>query len=1254
LKCGQLWDDVRAQDNELICTRRCGGQLVPVAPLALPDLEGCDFSRLPYPVALTAQRLAAALRASGDVLKTLFLLKDCFEATIKYLGAVLLADYRLGSACTPEHNASLLEKMIRPSLGVWVDTVVGSLSRWLVGDSRPGGLVANLFMTPGKKPRETELFAQCRAFVEYRNVALGHGAMRSDRVYDADLRTWMPRLRELLDGVAAMAEWRLCLPTDHDRCRVWMGSQPGDATEPGDFTREQVGRFVLRGPDGPVRDLYPFLCYLPDSQQERRLHFYDSVCRYSTARKEVEALEYDHGFKQASAEPVAGLEEAFTADLLAKAFGRHRERMAVVEGRVANFGELIEAHAAIVGRRFAIDYVCRFLAEHDRGVLVIEAQPGKGKTALMAHLIQEVFGHYAPRPVHFFYRRTAGITDPNVCVRSLYHALLEAHGITEAEESKQKNSPEEVYVKLTNLLIQEIAPRLLPDRPQLLFIDALDEASANAFQRIPEEVPAGVYVIATSRPVSDRAALARRQNLHWYHLDAPDLLQENLRDGFEYVERELVGTELPNQTLAEIARIGAGNFLVLKLLCQHLRTTLSPDQVAAFVRRLATDGGTDQLGFIYAEFWNRLTERCTRADVNLLCDVAGVLVTAHAPLTADMVCGVLVLRAGDWDFALRHLAEYLAVVEHDEDGVREASYRVYHESFADFLRAKVEIDRERICNRLSDYCLKWSQLAEGYGRVYGLRFGPRHLLEVDRSEEAAALLLDLVFLEAKTEGGMVLDLADDFAAVAVSLSEEDGKRQLLEHLREALSIDMLFLARHPKTLFQCLWNRGWWYDSPEAAQFYGPPAGGWPAQGPPWDRPAPRLCRLLESWRAAKEQASPGFVWLRCVHPPRVHVGTRAQDRTLRSADGQYCATFSTDGRYLVVGEKDGKVRVWDIACGSERACFQGPAERVRDVMISDTSRYVGAAFADNAFAIKTISLWDNDSNAELASLRFESDDSVRVWHNASGTPLANVRFRKDKTAEYDDPRGLVPFCLWTDGKETFLLGDTGDSKLETRIRAAELDSFRLGNAANNQGFLRILESTRVFEEIADVYNVCLGASEEFGDSDGGEWRAVTKESGTVIESRDTGAAVAWFPINLERESRSNRSRRTTHASGRMWCGEWDGRIYLLELEGDPRSEHATRPQGERPSHSAETAASGVVPIDARLVEKARGYCHCCGDRLPRDIGNRPCPKCQAAFDCDPEKTYGFCGICDNIIGFDWSYCIFCGAEYRGLRAHPI
>ena len=68
---------------------------------------------------------------------------------------------------------------------------------------------------------------------------------------------------------------------------------------------------------------------------------------------------------------------------------------------------------------------------------------------------------------------------------------------------------------------------------------------------------------------------------------------------------------------------------------------------------------------------------------------------------------------------------------------------------------------------------------------------------------------------------------------------------------EALRTDLHFLARHPSCLFQCWWNRGWWYDSAAAEPHY-EPAG---AQAP-WHGAGPRLSALLERWRAAK--AGPG------------------------------------------------------------------------------------------------------------------------------------------------------------------------------------------------------------------------------------------------------------------------------------------------------------------------------------------------------------------------------------------------------------
>lgn len=972
------------------------------------DLGDVDLSALPYPVALTAGRLRQAIESSADVLKTLFVLKDCFEAAVKYLGAVLVTDYLRSPARKPERNETLLERMVRPSLGVWVQTVVGDVSRWLAADGQASLPVVAIFVRRegrSTKPKPTPLLRQCEEFVGYRNDALGHGALRRESVYLQDLERWLPVLQHLLEAVTDLAGWRLCLVTDQDRCQLWMGTDLQTTIEPGSFQREQIGHFLLRGPESTTCDLYPFLCYLPDAEGEQRLHFYDSIYRYQETRKEVSVLEYDNGLKHASSEPVSGLEQAFTTELLKKAFQRHQGRMEVIEGRVASFGELLVEHADIVGRRFVIDHVQRFIEEHDRGLMVIQAEPGKGKTALMCHLIEDVFGGYTPQPVHFFYRRTAGITDPDVCVRSLYHALLQTHDITENEDSQRQTSPDEVYEKLTNLLADSIAPRLSPSRPQLILIDALDEsdktaASRTAFDRIPENLPAGVYVIATTRPVSDRATLARRAHLHWYDLDSPDLLQDNLRDGAEYVHRELVGSDLPNDAFEEISRLGNANFLVLKLLVTQVQGRLESNEVREYVRRLAAGCGQDQLGFIYQEFWTRLTNRLDRGDTNLLCDVAGLLVTARAPLTREVICCSLGLRDGDWDFALRHLSEYLTVIEQHEDNVRETYYRIYHESFADFLRSRVIRQRERYEGLLADYCLDWSDLAPGRGRLYALRFARTHLLAVRRYEEMEALLLDFHFLEAKIEAGMVFDLVGDFSAARAALPEDRPDRHILRLLEEALRRDVHFIARHaedyPQALFQCLWNTCWWYDSPVVAGQDAQTVGD--GQGTSQSSQCElRLHQLLESWRATKELAAPGFAWVRSLRPPMTSLAAGLEEAVFRGHEGEVTAVaMSSDGRSIASSSADGTVRVWDADTGKDVHCLRADGMAWNTVAFSPDGRRI-AAGSD----VGRVQIWNADSGVLLQSFDFH------------GRAIACLAFSPDGQMIVMGSRGTGMVWLW-------------------------------------------------------------------------------------------------------------------------------------------------------------------------------------------------------------------------------------------------
>src|SRR2546421_6121537 len=114
---------------------------------------------------------------------------------------------------------------------------------------------------------------------------------------------------------------------------------------------------------------------------------------------------------------------------------------------------------------------------------------------------------------------------------------------------------------------------------------------------------------------------------------------------------------------------------------------------------------------------------------------------------------------------------------------------------------------------------------------------------------------------------MIFDLIHDFATALDAMPAAHPRRRILALLDEAIRRDVHFIDRHPTTLFQCLWNTCWWYDSSEAAKHY-ELSKRTSSQPLPWDSPEPKLSATLEAWRRAKEMATPGFPWLRSLRPP--------------------------------------------------------------------------------------------------------------------------------------------------------------------------------------------------------------------------------------------------------------------------------------------------------------------------------------------------------------------------------------------------
>jgi hypothetical protein len=358
-------------------------------------------------------------------------------------------------------------------------------------------------------------------------------------------------------------------------------------------------------------------------------------------------------------------------------------------------------------------------------------------------------------------------------------------------------------------------------------------------------------------------------------------------------------------------------------------------------------------GLYVAFFERQFPDAASYAPARLVLEVVAA---AREPLTTDQLAGA---TGVDPDYELPALLDQLAVYLPDRDGRR----AVHHKSLADWLTGTTEprpagrffASPRRGHERLAAWC--WAAYQGGVERMpaYSLRHLPAHLIEAARWDDLAAVLRDPPYLEARAEAGQVFDLAMDFTRTGERLPVDHPARRPLRLIEQALRSDLHFLARHPTALFACVWNRCWWYDCPEAAVHYDPPHGGWPAEGPPWARPAPeRLATWLESWRGAKERATPRYPWLRSLWPPPFPFGG-AELACLRGhTNWVNSVAFDPDGRRVVTGTGDQTAQVWDAQTGDELACLRGHTNWVNSVAFDPDGRRVVTGSDD-----QTARIWD-------------------------------------------------------------------------------------------------------------------------------------------------------------------------------------------------------------------------------------------------------------------------------------------------------
>jgi WD40 repeat protein len=601
------------------------------------------------------------------------------------------------------------------------------------------------------------------------------------------------------------------------------------------------------------------------------------------------------------------------------------------QGWLLPFDDVFEAHREdFVRREHVVKWLKRHLRRMDKRVLIIQAEPGKGKTALMAHLIEdEELGRPGSKPAFYFYERDDWRPmrrSPIGCIRHLYAQLHRIHDIV--GEPPDDIADEHRAARWSRALV-DLLGKIKCDERQLIFIDGLEEAlpplsqaSLTAYQAIPKDIPAGVCFVVAGRWCDALETLKRRNDADCYNLDCQDVLSANIEDALVYARRHM--GDLADKLVDKVATVSGGNFLILTQLRKHL-PDIGKQDISEFLDQLARwRDDKDKLGFMYETFWKRATDNLADNARGRLYEVAKLLLSAEVPLTRGMMMDAAEVPSHLWDSTFAPLEQFLRRVDNPYYSERDSErycYRFFHPSFkaflSDIMRGSELVESQ---GDLAKYCLRaWKDEQPGeqprkgeYARWYALRFGPPHLARSEMWDELAALLTNLEFLEVKAEWHlhqeipqptMLPDLFSDFAAVGV-MPRNHEKRAILEILGTALRIDSLFLTRHPDCLFQCLWNRCWWYGGREIAAFCASPKGGWMGGSPPWESQAAREVRkLVEDWRVERAVRRPGQVWLRALVPPVPLLGSRTAVPLYDGLDEDlHSVAFSLDGERIAIG----------------------------------------------------------------------------------------------------------------------------------------------------------------------------------------------------------------------------------------------------------------------------------------------------------------------------------------------------------------
>ncbi len=347
-----------------------------------------------------------------------------------------------------------------------------------------------------------------------------------------------------------------------------------------------------------------------------------------------------------------------------------------------------------VGRDFVFEAIEAFLQNQSNGYFIIEADPGVGKSAILAEYVKRT------RCVAHFNVRSQGINRAEEFLKCVCTQLIERYKLPHSfplnpEHTRDGNFLARLLNEISTLgasLVDECATTTLSPKPQsqhklVIAVDALDEvdlssqtSGANVLY-LPASLPQGIYFILTKRLTPVPLAVNNQRVF--------DLMQyaaESLQDVQTYIRRRANQSEALQAWIASqgltveqfvitLAEKSDRNFMYLRYVLPEIESGVYQD--------LNIENLPEGLEQYYYQHWENMgmtAKPLPRTKIKIVY----VLAEARKPVSRQLISEFSGEDALTVQEVLDEWQQFLR--EHRIDG--QTGYSIYHASFQEFLHCQ--------------------------------------------------------------------------------------------------------------------------------------------------------------------------------------------------------------------------------------------------------------------------------------------------------------------------------------------------------------------------------------------------------------------------------------------------------------------------------------------------------------------------------------------------------------------------------------